>query len=224
MSNNNLKRALDEALSGEYYLLLNGKHIPEHKFSGKFEKKMNKLIKRRRKPYFHVINTVGKRAACIIIAFLTASTATVMSVDALREAVIGFFMKTFDTYSLVKLVDDGSHPDTIEEIYEITYDLSGYRVEWEDNSISTRQSIYCKGDKYIYFFQYSRDIGDFFANTEDAVIYKTEINGYDGIYYLDNNDYNTFIWDDGRYTFRIGTNLDKNEAYEIAKSVKVAEN
>ncbi|MGN0612993.1 MAG: hypothetical protein ACI4JB_03755, partial [Porcipelethomonas sp.] len=131
MSDDKLKRALEEALSREAEVLLSGNDIPEHEFSKKFEKKINKLIKRRRKPYFHAISTVGKRAACIIIGFLAASTATVMSVDALREAVIGFFMKTFDTYSLVKLVDDKSHPDTIEEIYIITYDLSGYKLDWE---------------------------------------------------------------------------------------------
>ncbi|MGN0612694.1 MAG: DUF4367 domain-containing protein, partial [Porcipelethomonas sp.] len=98
------------------------------------------------------------------------------------------------------------------------------KLDWECNDNFVRHSIYCKEDKYIYFSQYAREINDFFVNTEDADIQQTEINGCEAIYYLDNNDYNTVIWDDGRYTFMIGTNLNKNEAEKIAESVKIAEN
>ena len=110
---------------------LMSENVP-YEFSADFEKRMSKLVKRRRKPYFRMINTVGKRAACIALAVFIASATTVMSVDAFREAVFGFFMNIFSTHSDITAIDDDRHPDTIEDIYEITYDISGYDIYFED--------------------------------------------------------------------------------------------
>lgn len=60
--------------------------LAEHKFSVSFEKSMDKLLKYQ-KGFFKLVNTVGKRAACIIIALIIFVTTTFFSVDAIRKPI-----------------------------------------------------------------------------------------------------------------------------------------
>lgn len=90
---NKLKTALAEALIPEYESLL-AEASSEHIFSESFEKKMKTLINRRRKPYFRMINTVGKRAACIAVCVVIACTAT-LNIGAVKETVHQFFAEVF---------------------------------------------------------------------------------------------------------------------------------
>lgn len=73
-------------------------------FSAAFEQKMEKLIKREKKPYFYLINTAAKRVACIIAALIIAVAGTVLSVDALREGVKNFIVEVYEKFSSVTLL------------------------------------------------------------------------------------------------------------------------
>ena len=101
-------------------------------FSKKFERKMDKLIRRRNKPYFNLICTGGRRAACIaaVVIILSASS---LSVEAVREAVHDFFMSIFEDHTAVSVNSDTEkdYPATIEEEYAISnlpdgFELSDY--------------------------------------------------------------------------------------------------
>lgn len=80
----------------------------DFEFSEAFETKMQKILNQARKPYYYLINTVGKRVAVIAIVFLIALTTTVFSVEALRKPVIEFFVTIFDQFSTVVF---GAQPD-----------------------------------------------------------------------------------------------------------------
>ena len=221
MEQSNFKRALYDEMHGRYVLLLeNGE---PHQFSHEFELKMDKLINRRRKPYFRMINTVGKRVACIALAFFIASATTVMSVDGLRNAFFGFIMHMFEKASIVRTIDDEVHPDTIEQRYDITGGLEGYTLDMELDEDTRINRIYAKGDNVIYFDQYTKASFDLMINTEDAEVTHIDINGFDTVYYLDNNGYHTFIWDNGRYIFMLTANTTKDEAIEMIRSVRKSE-
>ena len=83
MTTDEYRSCIAEALLPEYQRILD-EADDTYKFSSKFEKRMSRLIKQRRKPYYRFINTAGKRVAVIALAFLTISFTTVMSVEALR--------------------------------------------------------------------------------------------------------------------------------------------
>lgn len=70
----------------------------EHEFSDKHNKKMKKLIIRQSRPYFKLISTAGRRAACVIVATVVLS-ASALSVDAVRGAVYDFVMENFADHS-----------------------------------------------------------------------------------------------------------------------------
>jgi hypothetical protein len=221
MANENLKKALEKAMIPEYdeLLLRNEKHV----FSVEFERKMQKLIKRRNKPYYKIINTVGKRVACIVVIVLIASSVTVLSVDALRNAVADFFVSTYDKFSSVQPVEDDIAPSTIKDIYEITYDLKEYEIYYEDNTEYRRNITYIKDDILINFSQYTKDAYDINVNTEGSEITTIDINNYEAVYFLDNHNYNHLIFDNGEYIIYISSNISKNALINIAESVKKIE-
>lgn len=64
-----------------------GYSLKQHEFSEKFETKMQRTIKYQ-KGVWRLINTKGKKAACIILSLLIFTASTVFSVKALREPVI----------------------------------------------------------------------------------------------------------------------------------------
>lgn len=79
MTNDKFKKAISEALCKEYSELI-PEHNSNHVFSDSFNKKMDKLIKKQRKPYYKLINTAGKRVACFVVLVLIVSFTTVIKV------------------------------------------------------------------------------------------------------------------------------------------------
>ena len=223
MYDDNFRKALFDALTPEYKQILDDAS-DTHEFSVEFERKMQKLIKRRNKPYYKIINTVGKRVACIIVIVLLASSVTVLSVDALRNAVADFFVNIYEKFSTVQSVnEDKTAPTTIEDIYAITYDLSDYDVIYEEKDNYSYNITYIKDDVVIDFLQYTKDMYDQNVNTEDAEISTISITSKEAIIFLDNQNYYHLIWDNGDYILNIGSNIDKNALICIAESVQKVE-
>ena len=223
MKNDNFKKALYDSLIPEFSNMLPDGDEDEHVFSADFEKKMQKLIKRRNKPYYRMINTFGKRIACIALIILVASSATILSVDALRNTVADFFVSTYEKFSSAQPVEDDIAPSTIKDIYEITYDLKEYEIYYEDNTEYRRNITYIKDDILINFSQYTKDAYDINVNTEGSEITTIDINNYEAVYFLDNHNYNHLIFDNGEYIIYISSNISKNALINIAESVKKIE-
>lgn len=146
-----LKDVFDEEYNADMEaILLND----EHEFSDKHNKKMKKLIKRQSRPYFKLISTATRRAACIIVAMIVLS-ASALSVEAVRNAVYDFIIKIFSNHSVVTTesgTDDG-YPTSFEEKYYISQLPAGFKQTQygeTDNSISV---FYSNGKKGILFDQ-----------------------------------------------------------------------
>ena len=100
-------------------------------FSENFENKMQKLIRAQKISYFYLINTVGKRAAVIILAIMISLTATTFGVKAIRESVIKFITETFEKFTSVSV--ENEDPDIQVEIIKTApqYIPEGYELETE---------------------------------------------------------------------------------------------
>ena len=97
-------QALQEVFDVEFENEMNSlDSYDEHVFTQKHNKKMGKLIKRQRKPYFKLISTAGRRAACIVVAIIVFS-AYALSVKAIREAVYDFIVRMLLQLSTVQTV------------------------------------------------------------------------------------------------------------------------
>ena len=225
MTHESFCNAIAEALDSEYAAMIpeHGEHI----FSEKFERRMQKLISRRSKPYYSFISTGLRRAACIVVMFLVVSFTTVMSVEALRKPFLDFLTNIFSDHTTIEYVLDldGDYPETIDERYEITKGLEGFVLE--NTTITSNFILYYyrnpKDNTILNFFQrtiidYRNDI-----NTENSDISRLSIGSYSAIYYTENSGYNSLIWNNGKYIFEIHSDLGQNALIEIVKTVKNVE-
>ena len=217
MQNEKFKSAIHKAMERDYRNLT--KSSENHMFSPKFEKRMKRLIGRRNKPYYRIINTAAKRAACTAAAVLIVSSATIMSVDALRNAIIDFIVSVYEKFSII-FTEDKKAPETIEEIYNITYDLNDYTIDYHEYNEIFRNTVYVKDDYVIDFSQYTKSAYNLLINTENAETTAIDINGNEAVYFYDNHNYSHIIWDNGDYIIDISSNIDKNALISIAKSVE----
>lgn len=225
MNESNYKRAIFDALTPEYDDML-PQVENEHTFSKGFEKRMDKLVKRRSKPYYMMINTAAKRVACIVEIIVIASFSTVMSVASFREAFKTFIVNTFEKYSVVRSNDDDSSvPETIKEIYGISEELiKDYSVTYDEkDDVSYNITYENNNGKTIDFYQYTKNEFKIAINTEGAQTIQVDINGHEAVYYTDNHKYNHLIWDNGDYMLKISSNIGKDELISIAKSVQKIE-
>ena len=196
------------------------KSTPPFVFSEKHNKKMAKLIKRQRKPYFKLICTTGRRVACIIVA-IVAIAASTLSVKAVREAIFNFITRIFSDHTVVT-VESGTaegYPETIEEEYYISELPEGFeRVDYSKRDISV-SSTYFNNDKYVFFIQYTKEYYEGAFDNEQTQYEKQFISGQD--YLILSSDYDTtFVWDDGSYILSIRSNIDKNTILELCESTK----
>ena len=218
-----LKEAIGRTLIPEYHQIMDDAS-DDYEFSPRFQKRMDKLIRRRRKPYYRFINTAGKRVAVIALAFLTISFTTVMSVEALRTPFLDFIMSIFSDHSEVRGIDDsGNYPETIENLYEIMYDMSDYHIIASDQTERHRIIDYQNDNSIIYFSQNTVNDYHMNYNTENAEIEHIDINGHDAIGFEDNNGYYSLIWNNGEYIIDLSSDLGKNALIDIAKTVQKVE-
>ena len=224
MTEKEYKQCIAQALCPEYESMFCG-ITSEHTFSPGFEKQMDKLIKRRKKPYYSLVNTVGKRVAVVILAFVMVSFTTVMSVDALRKPFISFITNMFSSHSEIRSdpEDSKQYPATIESKYDITEGVDGYSREITLDNNSEVNLLYSQGDNSIELEQHIVDGFTGYYNTEGAAIEHIDINGHDAIGWFDNHNYYHLIWNNGEYVIVISSNIGRSELIGIAKSVQKVE-
>lgn len=150
-----LSRAIGEAFEPKLDEFIDSVNFDVNaEFSEKFERKMDKLIRRRNKPYFNLICTGGRRAACIVAAIIILSASS-LSVEAVREAVNDFFMSIFGDHTAVSVnnATEKDYPATIKEEYAISNLPDGFELSDYNRDSGTIFAAYFNGDKYIFFEQ-----------------------------------------------------------------------
>ena len=191
-----------------------------HIFSRRHEKKMQKLFKRQRKPYFKLISTTGRRAACVFAAIVVLS-ASAMSVKAVRKTFFDFITSVFSDHQVITADSDScsGYPSTIKEEYRITKLPEGFEQQYY-NKTDTRVDIpYYSTSSRILFTQFTKDSFRIIF-TDDAK--SQEYTDTDGQkYQIVVTEYETvYIWDNGRYVFMVSGDFDKDKMLEICRSVK----
>lgn len=192
-----------------------------HIFSEKHNKKMAKLIKNQKKPYFTLICTAGRRAACIVAAILILS-ASALSVKAIREAVFDFIMRIFSDHTVVTTESgtDAGYPETIEEEYYISELPEGFE-EIEFGSSDKALSVYYSNDfgDYILFTQETK--AEYETHYDNRMNNKNITYNYQDYIIIEYESEITIIWDNGHYVFEIVSNLDKEVLIDLYNSTKI---
>lgn len=221
-----LYRAFDEYC--KYYMTtLPGKEeLEKITFSPEFEAKMEKLVNKQKKPYYYMINTVAKRVACIIVAFIAVLTTLTFSVKALREPVVKFFVHTFRRFSTITFDDeyiDDSFNQGITTFYAPTYLPEGYVNDTEVKGFATYYIKYKNStNECIIYRQDLITPSALYTDTEDATT--SYINDGETLLIV-KDDTKKIIWHDEKYMYILTTpgHFSEEELLKIADSIEEIE-
>ena len=171
-------------------------------FSSRYEKKMVRLIKRQKLPYWKYVNTVGKKIAVFAIVFMMLFSLS-MTIEAVREPVVRFVVSVFDKFSEL-FVDESeikNAPDKIEEVY--TFGVLPDEFEETLFTVSNDfvTSCWSSGELKIELFQYVLD-GKFSLDIEDVDAVTVYYNNIE-IRCLAKNNITHAIWRDNKYAFEL---------------------
>lgn len=206
---------------------INASQYADYQFSEGYLKRKEKLIRQQQKIYYPLIKTTSRKIVAALAAAALMGTMTVAAYEPARNAVKDFFMSIFATHSDISPVNisDIDAPKTIGDIYEITYDLSEYSINYERYDDICRHIFYYNemDNRTIMFWQYVKSEFGVSINTEGRETSLINIGDYEALYYTDINDYYTVIWDNGEYIIHISSNVGENELIAIAKSVQKVE-
>lgn len=221
-----LAGALDEVISQDIndYLATVDFSV-KHEFSPKYQRRTAKLIRWRGKPYYQLICTAGRRAACIAAAVVLLCSVA-MSFEDVRATVKEFFTKAFSDHIVMEAHPEAweDDPDTIETVYEITALPDGFVLVDSVECSTYVYADYIYGEYYIDFIQYT--YATFRANidnenTEREVYFDNENQEYT-VFIYKNGDISVF-WTEGGYVLSIDSNLNKEEVLALCTSTKMQE-
>jgi len=153
-----------------------------------FERRMQKLIRAERKPYYRFINTNGKKAVLALAATLILFVTMVFSVSALREPTVRFFMDVYEKFSQVfyRQHEQEQFPSALEIYYAPTKLPDGYRLEADQtvDAIVYYEMTYVSDSKDdIVFKQYAINPSASRVDTEGSETKPITVNGSEGIFF-----------------------------------------
>ena len=196
----------------------------EYSPTDRFKLALNKALKSRGFDPFYTFFAIKRRKALVIIAAVAAALALTMSVTAIRERVVNFFVEMFDTYAVITTDKNTGYPEKIEKRYAPTYIPEGYKIK---NTKEKYRSIYTE---YYNDSGYLIDIYQYVQGSETLIDAEKRI---DSLSVFDEND--GVLWESqgirsiyfeyNRYFFILSSQpeLSEDELIKIARSMEKVE-
>ena len=220
MSREEFKAAFREVVSSEFAHIPTDESSIDFTFSEKFNKKMEKLIKSQRKPYWNFISTVSRRAAVIIVAIITLVTAA-FSVKAIREPIIKFIKQVYESFTHYSF--EGDTVEIITKEYTITQMLDGYEQFDKLTSENTIATTYKNklGDTIIFTQMTTEYSIGYFVDNESGEQYTETVDDIE-IEFKEWYDTKTAIWTNDGYVFSIDCigNISFEDIKQIIRTIK----
>ena len=210
--------------AGELWLSALPEQAPEHEFSPKFRRKVEKLLRRqRRSPAVNSALRYGRRAAAFALVFLTLSFSCLMTVDAaFRERVIHAVVQVFPDFTEFVYTSDSS---TVEEPGNLVFtylpegmeeqareqDELGFYVYMENlegEFIELDQSLVENGTEML--------LG---LDTENAKVTYFEVHGVDAVGIEKGLDH-TIHWTEGNFVYTLSGTIPMEEVKLIAEGIQ----
>jgi hypothetical protein len=193
-------------------------------FSPKFERKMERLLRAHRKPYYPLVNTNFKKAALAMAVVLIIMITTVFSVSALREPVIRFFVEVYEKFSQVFFhhQPEEQFPATLEVYYAPTWLPEGYREDagqTVDIILSCERTYMNANMDEISFRQHTITSSALRIDTEGVQAKQVVVNGNPGLAYS-NKGIQHLLWNSEQYGFFVFGPVPETDLLRMAESIQ----
>ncbi|MDU5081268.1 DUF4367 domain-containing protein [uncultured Tissierella sp.] len=191
-----------------------------HKFSKRFQKKMNKLIQQeKRYPFMKSFINYSKKVAIIFLIFISIVFATTMSVEAYRIKFFEVITEIWEEFTSVVFKNkDNINEDKLIPINPIYIPDNFKIIEHEINSYE--QFIYWQNDNGIeIMFEQAKITANSIITDTEGIDVEELLIGEQKIICFTNKNVNQFYWNDDNYTYTIISEYDKNELLKMVKSI-----
>ncbi len=174
-------------------------HIPDHVFSERFEKKMNKLIRREAAHPWAVSHTLARNliAAAIVIILLFTFC---MSVSAIRNAIFNFFRQHFEAHDKI-IFELPDAKNIIEDEYTITDLPEGYTLLNRENNNAGITESYTNPNGDLIIFSQRTVLSSGFSIDNERSQYKETIIDDQGLFISVDKKSVSLLWDYDGYVF-----------------------
>lgn len=186
--------------------------------SQNFEKKMQKLIKSQTNVYHKMTYTRSRKVISVLVAALIL-LASMMSVGAIREAVLGFFVSHGSQVDYLEYnTDSQTYPETIETAYAPAFVPDGYVLDDSYTENESALRVYVSGDDYLSFGQYTKGVYKSASDSEFSEICTQSFEGNDYIIRTLDGEAVMLVWEKNGYVFELVGFEEESEMLRIAAS------
>lgn len=202
-------------------------NVPYHRFSRRYMRKEKEILKaylkskEKQESIDLVYNNIkrGNRikfAVAVVIAALFLAGFTIYITHYFGNLQIN----EYDTHSFAFALDSDNAPKTLENRYEITYDLNDWEREIMNNDQYDYWEIYKNDDSYISFsYCVKSSYKGIRYNSEESDIETIIIGDKNVIHFISPKGINCLIWEGDDYIFQFNFTIDYNEAVNILNSI-----
>lgn len=214
-----LDTLIDEA-SAEAYRKEAEYNAPEVNFSPEHERNMQKLFKNERRKYNLRRATVvtSKIAVFIILLAVISVSISPRVVEALKTKFLNFFYDKDAPNTEIRF-SDTEHNSYSNDMVDIGYISEGFDIKIDRMG---KDNLFLNFEKEESYISLNMSTMDFKTaiNTEKGTLENIKINNCDGVYIVSTN-ISAILWNDGIYTYRILSNIEKEELLKIAESISI---
>lgn len=198
-------------------------NIPEetYSFSARFEKKMQRLLRRAKHPVFY---QVMRYAAAIVLAVTVLFGAVFAVSPTVRAAVIGWVQSVF--HEFYKYSSEETTPPDVEYEYYLPESFDDYSLLTTLDDQNGKTYVYTNKQGQIMQFSYSHASNgeNLYVNAEDYEVFADLVGNNPADIYISKTDEreNVIIWQDNSQNvlFTISGFVNHEELLEIAKRVE----
>lgn len=201
-------------------------NIPKetHSFSARFEKKMQRLLRRAKHPVFYQV----MRYAAVIVLAVTVLFGAVFAVSpTVRAAVIGWVQSVF--HEFYKYTSEETTPPDVEYEYYLPESFDDYSLLTAVDEENGKTFVYINANGEILQFSYLRgsDEESYFIETEGYTVYRDKVREYSATIFISKTTEreNLIVWQDydKNVLFTISAFADKDKLLDIAEEIKIIE-
>ena len=210
--------------------------ISNVEFSPSYKRRKRRIIRKYKyAPVIATVKRIASKAAMFAGVLLTATLITVMSVSALREAIIDAVIEWYNDYVSVRFETEAptenieAVPSETEKPWEAV--MKARRPteipEGVDEIVhanhEARVSIdyYLDGYLWASYNQTFYNEQNIYVDNEAVIIDKIDIQGYEAIIFrYATKEQTVLIWNDGMYVYRLYTYGTTDDLISLAQSIK----
>ena len=206
--------------------------VPEeeepHEFSKRFQRKMQKLIRRADHPIRYQVMRV---AAAVVLVIATLFGAVMAVSPEARAAVIGWIKETFGVYAQYSNEQTyggneiDNTPNSTKDEYHLAVIPEGYRELTVVDKIDGKAYVYINdaGEILQFLYTYGAEKSSLFVETEAYTQYSAFVNEWSADIYIakKETETNVIIWQDSHtgVLFEIFAMAERDELIKIAETV-----